>query len=93
MCPTFILVATLKLEHIVKRYPRPRSLNPFRRYTATMATWRADFFEDWDDARPSRSMIISANSEGEIVEEAESGMRDAVRLEFIPIDSQHHSPD
>jgi hypothetical protein len=55
-----------------------------------MATWRADFFEDWDDEAPSRSMIISANSEDEIVEEAESGMRDAVRLEFVPLDSEYH---
>jgi hypothetical protein len=58
-----------------------------------MATWRADFFEDWDDESPSRSMIISANSEDEIVEEAESELRNAVRLEFVPLGSENHSLD
>jgi hypothetical protein len=35
----------------------------------------------------ARSMIISANSEDEIVEEAESELRNAVRLELVPLDS------
>jgi hypothetical protein len=56
-----------------------------------MATWRADFFDDWDDASPSRSMIISANSDDEIVNEAESQIGDAVRLEFIALNSGHRS--
>jgi hypothetical protein len=53
-------------------------------YNPKVATWRADFFDDWDDAAPSRSMVISANSDDEIVEEAELEMGRAVRLEFFP---------
>ena len=58
-----------------------------------MAIWRADFFDDWDDASPPRSMIVSANSDDEIVNEAESHMGDAVRLEFIPLNSGLRSRD
>ena len=59
-----------------------------------MATWRADFFDDWDDAsQPSRSIIISANSDGEVMEEAKAEMGDAVRLEFVLLDSVQHSQD
>ena len=45
-------------------------------------TWCVDFFDKWDDASPSRSMIISANSEDEAVDKAAAQMGDAVRIEF-----------
>ena len=46
------------------------------------ATWRADFFDKWDDTSPSRSVIISANSEDEAVDKAATQMGDAARIEF-----------
>jgi len=48
-----------------------------------VVTWRADFFNEWDDLSPSRSMIISANTDDEIVKEAEADMRGAARVELI----------
>ena len=45
-------------------------------------TWRADFFDKWDDASPSCSVIISANNEDEAVDKAVTQMDDAVRIEF-----------
>ena len=33
-------------------------------------SWRADFFDDTDDTLPSRSVIISADSEDEAVDKA-----------------------
>jgi hypothetical protein len=47
-----------------------------------MPTWRVDFFDDWDDVSPSRSMIITANSEDEAVEMAAVHMGDATHVEF-----------
>jgi hypothetical protein len=46
------------------------------------ATWRADFFDHWDDASPSHSVIISANNEDEAVDKAVADMGDAARIEF-----------
>jgi hypothetical protein len=43
---------------------------------------RADFFDDMEDTAPSRSLIISASNEEEIVERAAAQMRDAARVEF-----------
>jgi hypothetical protein len=45
-------------------------------------TLRADFFDDPDHTSPSRSVIISASSEEEVVERAAAQMKDAVRVEF-----------
>jgi hypothetical protein len=47
-----------------------------------MATWRADFFDYWDDTFPSRSMAIRADSEDEAVDKAAAQMAKAVRIEF-----------
>ena len=47
-----------------------------------MMTWRADFFDDTDDALPSRSAIISADSEDDAVDKAAAQMGDAVLVEF-----------
>ena len=33
-----------------------------------METWRADFFDNWDDRSRSRSITIAAESEEEAVE-------------------------
>jgi hypothetical protein len=55
-------------------------------YNAGVATWRADFFKDWDDVSPSRSMIISANSDDEVVKEVVDEMGDAACVEI-------HSPN
>jgi hypothetical protein len=46
------------------------------------ATWRADFFDKWDDTSPSRSVIISTNNEDEAVDKAATQMGDAARIEF-----------
>jgi hypothetical protein len=48
-------------------------------------TWRADFFRDPDDTSPSRSVIISADSEDEAVDKAAAQMGDAVRIEITPV--------
>jgi hypothetical protein len=48
-------------------------------------TWRADFFDDTDDALPSRSVIISVDSEDEAVDKAAAQMGDAVRVEFTRV--------
>ena len=48
-----------------------------------MATWRADFFDGWDDTFPSRSATICADSEDEAVDKAAAQMGDAARIEFI----------
>jgi hypothetical protein len=45
-------------------------------------TMRADFFDDPDHTSPSRSVIISASSEEDVVERAAAQMNDAVRVEF-----------
>jgi hypothetical protein len=45
-------------------------------------TWKADFFDNWDDASPSRSMTIAADSEDEAVDIAAAQMGDAARVEF-----------
>jgi hypothetical protein len=45
-------------------------------------TLQADFFDDPDHTSPSRSVIISASSEEEVVERAAAQMNDAVRVEF-----------
>ena len=47
-----------------------------------MKTWRADFFDDTDDALPSRSVIISADNEDDAVDKAVAQMGDAVLVEF-----------
>ena len=53
---------------------RSSVLSPTEAYTEQMATWRADFFDDWDDSsQPSRSLIISANSDDEVMEDAKAG--------------------
>jgi len=49
-----------------------------------MATWWADFFDNWDDTFPSRSVMICANSEDEAVDKAAAQMGDAVQIEFTP---------
>ena len=46
------------------------------------AAWRADFFDSWDDVAPSRSVMISANSEDEAVDQAAAQMGGAARIEF-----------
>jgi hypothetical protein len=51
-------------------------------------TWRADFFRDPDDTSPSRSVIISADSEDEAVDKAAAQMGDAVRVEFTCVISR-----
>jgi hypothetical protein len=48
-------------------------------------TWRADFFADPDDTSPSRSVIISADSEDEAVDKAAAQIGDAVRVEFTHV--------
>jgi len=50
-----------------------------------MPTWRADFFDGWDDLLPSRSMMIYADSEEEAVDEAAEQMGYAARVEFTRI--------
>jgi hypothetical protein len=45
-------------------------------------TLRADFSDDPDNISPSRSVIISASSEEEVVERAAAQMNDAARVEF-----------
>jgi len=62
---------------------------PYHAYNRRVATWRADSFDDWDDVEPSRS-VVTANTD-EIVEQAESEMGDAVRLEFIPFSPPRRS--
>ena len=51
-------------------------------------TWRADFFDDTDDLLPSRSVIISADSEDDAVDQATAQMGDAVRVEFTRVISR-----
>jgi hypothetical protein len=46
-------------------------------------TWRADFFDDPDDTSPSRTVIVSADTEDEAVDEAVAQMGEAVRVELI----------
>ena len=53
-----------------------------------MMTWRADFFDDMDDALPSGSAIISADSEDDAVDKAAALMGDAVRVEFTRVISR-----
>jgi hypothetical protein len=48
-----------------------------------MPTWRADFFDFWEDTFPSRSATIDADTEDEAVEKAAAQMGDAARIEFI----------
>jgi len=48
-----------------------------------MMTWRADFFDDMDDALPSRSVFISADNEDDAVDKAVAQMGNAARVEFI----------
>jgi hypothetical protein len=50
-----------------------------------MKTWRADFFDDTDDALPSRSMIISADNEDDAVDKAVAQMIDAACVEFTRV--------
>jgi hypothetical protein len=47
-----------------------------------MKAWRADFFDDTDDALPSRSVIISADNEDDAVDKAVAQMIDTVCVEF-----------
>ena len=47
-----------------------------------MPTWRADFFDGWDYALPSRSVTIYPDSEDEAVDKAAAQMGDAARIEF-----------
>jgi hypothetical protein len=44
-------------------------------------TWRADFFDNWDDASPPRSMMICAKSE----DEAATQMGNAACVDFIRV--------
>jgi hypothetical protein len=44
--------------------------------------WQADFFDDWDDLIPSRSMTISAVNEEKAVSRAVARMGAAARVEF-----------
>jgi len=53
-----------------------------------MMTWREDFFDDMDDALPSRSAIISADSEDDAVDKAAAQMGDAIRIEFTRVISR-----
>ena len=48
-----------------------------------MKTWRADFFDDTDDALASRSVFISADNEDDAVDKAVAQMGNAARVEFI----------
>ena len=50
-------------------------------------TWCAKFFDDWDDALPSRLMIIAANTEDEAVDKAADQMGGAARIEFARVTS------
>ena len=45
-------------------------------------TMRVGFFDDFKDIVPSRSLIISACSEEEVVDRAAVQMGDAARVEF-----------
>jgi hypothetical protein len=47
-----------------------------------MPSWLADFFDGWDDALPSRSVTIYADSEDEAVDKAAAQIGDAARIEF-----------
>jgi hypothetical protein len=47
-----------------------------------MAIWRADFFDNWDDTLPSRSVTICADSENEAVDKAAAQLGGAARIEF-----------
>jgi hypothetical protein len=49
------------------------------------ATWQADFFDEWDDASPFRSVIITADGEDEAVGEAAAQMGDAACVEFTRV--------
>jgi len=51
-------------------------------------TWCAGIFDNWDDALPSRSLMISANSEDEAVDRAAAQMGDAARIEFVCLMSE-----
>jgi hypothetical protein len=53
-----------------------------------MKTWRADFFNDTDDMLPFRSVVISAESEDEAVDQAAAQMGDAIRIEFTRVISR-----
>jgi hypothetical protein len=53
-----------------------------------MMTWRADFFDDTDDALPSRSAIIWADSEDDAVDKAAAQIGDAIRIEFTLVISR-----
>ena len=62
--PNVVITAhTPKFEHIVKNILGPIHPTDLAAILVNMATWRANFFDAWDDSAPSRSMIISANSE------------------------------
>jgi hypothetical protein len=47
-----------------------------------MATWRADFFDNWDDTLPSRSVTICADDENDAVDKAAAQMGSMARIEF-----------
>jgi hypothetical protein len=51
-------------------------------------TWRAEFFDDWDDQSPPRSVIVFAQNEDDAVEKAAAQIGDAARLEFTRIISR-----
>jgi hypothetical protein len=53
-----------------------------------MKTWRADFFDDTDDALPSRSVFISADNEDDAVDKAVAQMGNAIRIEFTRVISR-----
>lgn len=53
-----------------------------------MRTWQAKIFDNWDDASPSRWMIIVANTEDEALSAATAQMGSAARIEFVPRSSQ-----
>ncbi len=61
---------------------KSQSSFPMTAHSGGVATWRADFFDNWYDTSPSRSAMISADSEDEAVDEAVAQMGDAARVGF-----------
>jgi hypothetical protein len=47
--------------------------------------WCAEFFDNWDDASPSRLIIVTAGSEEEAVDQAAAQMGSAARVDFVRV--------
>lgn len=53
-----------------------------------MVILRADFYREAKDKMPFRSMIISANTDDEVLTEAEAQMGDAARVQLFRSSAQ-----